>query len=77
MRRFVAAAIAAGGLIVSGGAASAAPPDQGNCISDRDNGGAAGERISAAAGPELGPHVATALRGGTIGDAASGPDCRP
>lgn len=44
MRKLVAAAITAGALFVVGSQAGAAPADQGNCISDQDNGGAAGTR---------------------------------
>ena len=76
MRKLVAAAITAGALFVAGSQAGAAPADQGNCISDQDNGGAAGTRISSAAGPGFGRAVADALGGGAIGTRASDPDCR-
>ena len=75
MRRLVAAAITAGALFVAGSQAGAAPADRGNCISDRDNGGAAGARISSIAGPGFGPAVADALGGGAIGTSASDSDC--
>ena len=77
MRKTTAAVLAAGALLIGTGPALGAPADAGNCISDRDNGGAAGERISAAAGPGLGPFVAGYLGGGTLGSEASGPACRP
>ena len=51
MRKLMAAGLAMAALFVGGGQAPAAPPDRGNSISDRDNGGAAGERVSSAAGP--------------------------
>lgn len=77
MRKLVAAACMTMALVsVGGGKASAAPADEGNCISDRDNGGAAGARISAAAGPGFGPAVAEAIGGGAIGATASDPACR-
>jgi hypothetical protein len=74
VRKLVAAAMTAAALCVAGSPAGAAV-DQGNCISDRDNGGAAGTRISSVAGPALGPAVADALGGGAIGTTASNPDC--
>ena len=68
MRKLMAAGLAAGTLLtVGGGQALAAPPDQGNCISNRDNGGAAGARISSAAGPRFGTAVADAIGSGVIG----------
>ncbi len=76
MRRLVAAAITAGALFLAGSQAGAAPADQGNCISDRDNGGAAGTRISSVAGPGFGPAVADAIGGGAIAARASDSDCR-
>lgn len=76
MRRLVAAAVTAGALFVGGGQASGAPADQGNCISSRDNGGAAGTRVSGWAGPGFGPAVAESLGGGTIGATAGDPACR-
>lgn len=77
MRKLVAAALLIGGLVAAGGGqAQGAPADQGNCISDNDNGGAAGERISTFAGPGFGPAVADALGGGTLGSRASDPGCR-
>jgi hypothetical protein len=77
MRKLVAAGILAGALVfVGGGQALAAPADQGNCISDRDNGGAAGARISSAAGRGFGPAVADAIGGGVIGSTASDAACR-
>ena len=75
MRKFVAGLIAAGALWAAGGVAYGAPADEGNCISDRDNGGAAGGRISAVAGPGFGGAVADGIGGGVIGDAASDPAC--
>lgn len=77
MRKLVAAGLTAGALLVAGGGqALAEPADQGNCISKRDNGGAAGTRISSAAGPGFGSAVATGIGGGVIGSTASDPDCR-
>ena len=77
MKRLVAAALMAGALIIIGdGPALSAPSDQGNCVSDRDNGGAAGARISSSAGPGFGPAVASAIGGGLIGSTASDPACR-
>lgn len=77
MRKLVAAGMAAGALLMAGGGqALGAPADQGNCISDRDNGGAAGARISAASGPGFGPAVADGIGGGVIGSTASDTDCR-
>ena len=76
MRTLVAAALMAGALFTSGGQALGAPADQGNCISNRDNGGAAGARTSSAAGPGFGRAVADAIGGGTIGSEASDPACR-
>ena len=78
MRKLVAAALLGGALFTAGaGPADGAPADQGNCISNRDNGGAAGERISSAAGPGFGPVVADAIGGGVLGSLASDPACRP
>jgi hypothetical protein len=78
MRKIVTAALLAGGLFIAGGDdALGAPADRGNCISTRDNGGAAGARISSAAGPGFGPAVADAIGGGVLGSAASDPACRP
>lgn len=77
MRRPMAVGLVAAALLGAGGAqAFAAPPDRGNCISNRDNGGAAGERISSAAGPGFGPAVAAGIGGGVIGATASDPGCR-
>jgi hypothetical protein len=77
MRNLIAAGLAAGALLTAGtGLALAAPADQGNCVSTRDNGGAAGERVSSAAGPGFGPAVAGLIGGGAIGSTASDPDCR-
>ena len=77
MGKLVATGLAAGALfVVGGGQALAAPADQGNCISTRDNGGAAGARISSAAGPGFGSAVADSIGGGVIGSTASSPDCR-
>jgi hypothetical protein len=77
MRKLIAAGLAAGGLCLLGGSpALAAPADQGNCVSTRDNGGAAGDRVSSAAGPGFGAAVAEGIGGGVIGDEASSPDCR-
>jgi hypothetical protein len=77
MRKLVAAGLLSGALFTAlGGQASGAPADQGNCISNQDNGGAAGARNSAFAGPEFGPFVADFLGGGTLGAAASDPGCR-
>ncbi len=77
MRRLMTTGLAAGVLcIVGGGQSLAAPADQGNCISTRDNGGAAGARVSSAAGPGFGPAVADAIGGGQIGSTASNPNCR-
>ncbi len=77
MRKFTAAVLAAGALLTAGGGqALAAPPDQGNCIGNRDNGGAAGARISSAAGPGFGAAVADGIGGGVIGSTARDPDCR-
>ena len=77
MRRFAAVALMAGALVTAaGGQALGAPADQGNCISTRDNGGAAGDRISSAAGPGFGSVVAGAIGGGFIGSTARDPGCR-
>lgn len=77
MRKFMTAALMAAALVTIGeGRAFGAPADQGNCISNRDNGGAAGARISADAGPGFGPAVADAIGGGAIGSTASDPECR-
>ena len=77
MKRLMAGALIAGALFIAGdGPALSAPTDQGNCVSDRDNGGAAGARISSAAGPGFGPAVADAIGGGVIGSRASDPACR-
>ena len=77
MRRLVAAALVGGALLtLGGGQALGAPADQGNCISNRDNGGAAGARNSAVAGPGFGPAVADAIGGGVIGSTARDPGCR-
>ena len=75
MRTFAAAALTAGALFLGAGPAWAAPADQGNCISTRDNGGAAGDRVSSSAGPGFGPAVAGSLGGGTIGSTASDGGC--
>ncbi len=78
MKKLAAAALTAGLLLTVGASqAGAAPADRGNCISTRDNGGAAGARISGAAGPGFGPFVAGYLGGGTLGSEARGSDCRP
>jgi hypothetical protein len=78
MRKRMARGVLAAALALVGGTgpALAAPADQGNCVSTRDNGGAAGERVSGAAGPGFGPAVAGFLGGGTIGATASAEDCR-
>lgn len=78
MRRLLASAcLVASFMLAAGGPqAGAAPAEQGNCVSTRDNGGAAGARISAIAGPGFGPWVAGAIGGGVIGDDASDPACR-
>ena len=76
MRRLIATAVVAAALAATGGPASAVPADEGNCISTRDNGGAAGDRVSSAAGPGFGAAVAAYLGGGTIGETASSPGCR-
>jgi len=77
MRRLMAAGLAAGALCFAGaGQAPAAPADQGNCISTRDNGGAAGDRVSSNAGPGFGAAVAAAIGGGVLGSTASDPACR-
>ena len=78
MRNPMATGLVAAALLATGAAqALAAPPDRGNCISDRDNGGAAGDRISSAAGPGFGPAVAGGIGGGVIGATASDPAYRP
>lgn len=77
MRKLITAALAAGALFSAGGGpALAAPADEGNCISNGDNGGAAGARISSAAGPGFGQAVADGIGGGVIGSTARGRDCR-
>ena len=77
MRKLTAAGLAAAALLAVGiGQALAAPADQGNCVGNRDNGGAAGDRVSSAAGPGFGPAVAQAIGGGAIGSTASDPGCR-
>lgn len=77
MKKLIVAVFATGALWAYGGpAAGAIPADQGNCISTRDNGGAAGARISSAAGPGFGPAIADAIGGGVIGTTASEPACR-
>lgn len=77
MRKLVGSALLVGALFTGGeGQANSAPADQGNCISNRDNGGAAGARISSAAGPGFGPAVADAIGGGAIGSTAGDPGCR-
>ena len=77
MRKLVAAALTAGALFIVGGdQASSAPADQGNCIANADNGGAAGARNSSLAGPGFGAGVADAIGGGTLGSWASAPGCR-
>ena len=77
MRKVMTAALLATALVTIGDRqAFGAPADQGNCISDRDNGGAAGARNSAAAEPGFGPAVADAIGGGAIGSTASDPECR-
>ena len=77
MRKLVSAAlVAAVMLTVGAGHASGDPADQGSCIGNRDNGGAAGARISPVAGPGFGPAVADAIGGGVIGATASDPACR-
>lgn len=75
MKKLMAAGLATAALLTTGGSAPAAPADQGNCISNRDNGGAAGARISSAAGPGFGAAVAGGIGGGVIGATASDPDC--
>jgi len=77
MRHVTATGLAAAALFaLAAGNAVAAPADRGNCISTRDNGGAAGTRISSAAGPGFGPAVAAAIGGGLLGSSASDPGCR-
>lgn len=77
MRKIITTGVVAAALFtVNGGQALADPADQGNCISSRDNGGAAGDRVSSAAGPGFGPAVAQAIGGGAIGSTASDPGCR-
>ena len=77
MKKLMARGLLAATLVLAGaGPALAAPADQGNCVSARDNGGAAGERVSGAAGPGFGPAVAAYLGVGTIGATASAEDCR-
>lgn len=78
MRRLLASGCLVAGLVFATGApqAGAAPADQGNCVSSRDNGGAAGARISAVAGPGFGAGVSGAIGGGVIGGDASDPACR-
>jgi hypothetical protein len=78
MRKLLASACLVAGFVLAAGApqAGAAPADQGNCVSTRDNGGAAGARISAVAGPGFGPWVADAIGAGVIGDDAGDPACR-
>ncbi len=78
MRRLLASGCLVAGLVFAADTpqVGAAPADQGNCVSTRDNGGAAGTRISAVAGPGFGAGVATAIGGGVIGDDASDPSCR-
>ena len=75
MRRLVVATAVAGMLLLAG-AGLGAPADQGNCISTRDNGGAAGARVSSSAGPGFGLAVADAIGGGGIGSTARGVECR-
>jgi hypothetical protein len=76
-KRMATGMVTAAALLgVSGTQAFAAPTDQGNCISTRDNGGAAGDRVSSAAGPGFGPAVAAGIGGGVIGSTASDPGCR-
>lgn len=77
MKKLVSTVFMAAALITaSGGEAVAEPADEGNCISDRDNDGAAGARVSSVAGPGFGPAVADAISGGVIGSTASDPACR-
>ena len=77
MKKLLAGALLAGALFIVGdGPALSAPADRGNCVSNRDNGGAAGARISSAAGPGFGSTVADAIGGGVIGSTASDPACR-
>jgi hypothetical protein len=78
MRRLLASTCLVAGFVLTAGApqVGATPADQGNCVSTRDNGGAAGARISAVAGPSFGPWVAGAIGGGVIGDDAGDPACR-
>lgn len=77
MKKLVAAAVLAGSLFTAGaGQAFAAPTDQGNCISDADNAGAAGLRISSRAGRGFGQGVSGFLGGGFQGSRASDPGCR-
>jgi hypothetical protein len=79
MRRLLASVCLVAGFVLAAGPtqAGAAPADKGNCVSTRDNGGAAGARTSTAAGPGLGHWVAGAVGGGVIGDDARDPSCRP
>lgn len=78
MKRLLALACLVAGFVLAAGAprAGAVPADQGNCVSTRDNGGAAGGRISPVAGPGFGTAVAGAIGGGVIGDDARDPACR-
>ena len=77
MKKLMAGALVAGALFIVGdGPALSAPADQGNCVSNRDNGGAAGARVSSAAGPGFGLAVADAIGRGVIGSTASDPACR-
>lgn len=76
MRKFVVAGLVSGVLSMGLGGQASGEADQGNCISSFDNGGAAGARNSAAAGPGFGPAVADFLGGGWLGARASDPYCR-
>ena len=77
MRRSTTAALAVATLLTLGATkAGASPADEGNCISTRDNGRAAGARVSSFAGPGFGQFVADAIGGGALGATASDPECR-
>ncbi len=76
MRKLVVAGLVSGLVFIGLRGQASGEADEGNCISSFDNGGAAGARNSAAAGPGFGPAVADALGGGWLGARASDPSCR-
>lgn len=76
MRKLAVAGLVSGLVFMGLGGQASGEADQGNCISRFDNGGAAGARNSAAAGPGFGPAVADVLGGGWLGARASDPSCR-